>query len=151
MSAEVIDYATGEVITAELVPFEGAAVDRSAEGVVAVLTHARQWLASAVEMTGPAEIAFNKAVIVTAETYAKELGLSKEIRMDATEMVRRAEYALGKAIRKGQADGTVARQGESRPFHHRDDSTVMKERLKAIVKIYNRSKGSKLPTWEVAA
>lgn len=26
-------------------------------------------------------------------------------------MVRRAEYALGKAIRKGQAEGTVASQG----------------------------------------
>ncbi|MGA4670049.1 hypothetical protein ACPCG0_09675 [Propionibacteriaceae bacterium Y1923] len=37
----------------------------------------------------------------------KQLGLSKEIRDDATEMVRRAEYALGKAIRKGQAEGTV--------------------------------------------
>lgn len=115
MTAEVIDYATGEVITTpptDLVPFQASVVDRTAEGVVAVLTNARQWLASAVEMTGPAEVAFNKAIIVTAETYAKELGLSKEIQMDATEMVRRAEYALGKAIRKGQAEGTVATERE---------------------------------------
>lgn len=114
MSAEVIDYAAGEVITnsyTDLVPFQASVVDRTAEGVVAVLTNARQWLASAVEMTGPAEVAFNKAIIVTAETYAKELGLSKEIQMDATEMVRRAEYALGKAIRKGQEEGTVATRG----------------------------------------
>lgn len=35
----------------------------------------------------------------------------RKIQMDATEMVRRAEYALGKAIRKGQAEGTVATRG----------------------------------------
>lgn len=115
MTAEQIDYATGEVITADLVPFQASTeLDRSAEGVVAILTHARQWLASAVDMTGPAEIAQAKAVIATAETYAKELHLSKEIQMDATEMVRRAEYALGKAIRKGQAEGTVAKREDNR-------------------------------------
>jgi len=48
---------------------------------------------------------------VTAETYARELRLSKDIQQDAQEMVRRAEYALGKSIRKGQADGTVAKVG----------------------------------------
>ena len=58
-------------------------------------------------MTGPAEIAAAKAQIVTAETYARELRLSREIQEDAKEMVRRAEYALGRSIRKGQAEGTV--------------------------------------------
>ena len=29
-------------------------------------------------------------------------------------MVRRAEYALGKAIRKGQAEGTILKKGENR-------------------------------------
>jgi hypothetical protein len=33
--------------------------------------------------------------------------LSKDIQQDAQEMVRRAEYALGRAIRKGQDDRTV--------------------------------------------
>lgn len=108
----VIDYATGEVIeSSALVPFAAASVQRSAQGVVDILTHARDWLASAVEMTGPAEIAAAKVSIVTAETYARELRLSKEIQEDAKEMVRRAEYALGRSIRKGQAEGTINRHG----------------------------------------
>lgn len=94
-------------MTAEL-----ATIDKSAVSVVSMLEHAKQWLATAVETTGPAEIAAAKAQIVTAETYARELHLSKDIQQDAQEMVRRAEYALGKAIRKGQAEGTVARRGD---------------------------------------
>lgn len=48
-----------------------------------------------------------------AETYARELRLSKGIQMDAAEMVYGArEYALGKAIRKGQEEGTVLRRGQ---------------------------------------
>lgn len=34
-------------------------------------------------------------------------GLAQEIQLDAREMVRRAEYALGKAIRQGQAEGLI--------------------------------------------
>jgi hypothetical protein len=85
------------------------------------LTRARDWLATAVERTGPTEIAAAKAEIATAAEATKQLGLSKEIQDDAKEMVRRAEYALGKAIKKGQEDGTVAkatdtlRQSPSRP------------------------------------
>ncbi len=37
----------------------------------------------------------------------KQLGLSKDIQQDAQEMVRRAEYALGKAIRAGQDRGEI--------------------------------------------
>lgn len=73
------------------------------------LDKARQWLHTAVEMTGPAEIAMAKAEIATAAEATKQLGLSKDIQLDAQEMVRRAEFALGKAIRKGQAEGTVAK------------------------------------------
>lgn len=93
----------------ELVP-----IDRSEVSVVSMLEHAKQWLATAVETTGPAEIAAAKAQIATAETYARELHLSKDIQQDAQEMVRRAEYALGKAIRKGQAEGTIATRGQVR-------------------------------------
>jgi len=75
------------------------------------LSKARDWLATAVEMTGPEQIAAAKAEIATAAEATKQLGLSKEIQLDAVEMVRRAEYALGKAIRKGQAEGTVASHG----------------------------------------
>lgn len=76
------------------------------------LDKAKQWLATAVEMTGPAEIAMARAEIATAAEAAKRLNLSKDIREDATEMVRRAEYALSRAIRKGQEEGTVRTRGQ---------------------------------------
>jgi len=41
------------------------------------------------------------------------LNLSKEIQLDALEMVRRAERGVGLAIRKGQAEGTVAAPGDN--------------------------------------
>lgn len=88
-------------------------VDTSSEvAVTSYLTHARDWLAQAVETTGPENIAAAKAEIATAAEATKQLGLSKEIQLDAQEMVRRAEYALGKSIRKGQAEGTIAKRGD---------------------------------------
>jgi len=88
-------------------------VDATSELAVSdYLDKAREWLATAVEMTGPAEIAAAKAEIATAAEATKQLNLSKEIQTDALEMVRRAEYALGKAIRKGQDEGTIRRRGE---------------------------------------
>ena len=95
---ETVNYTTGEI----------AAVDTSSEvAVTGYLQQARDWLATAVESTGPEQIAMAKAEIATAAEATKQLGLSKEIRDDATEMVRRAEYALGKSIRRGQAEGTI--------------------------------------------
>jgi len=85
----------------------------NAVAVTDYLSKARDWLATAVEMTGPEQIAMAKAEIATAAEATKQLGLSKEIQLDAQEMVRRAEYALGKAIRKGQAEGTVATRKDS--------------------------------------
>lgn len=80
--------------------------------VVLLLERVHQWLATAVERSDVSEIAAVKAQIATAAEATKQLNLSKEIQLDAQEMVRRAEYALGKAIRKGQAEGTVARRGD---------------------------------------
>lgn len=91
----------------------------STVAVTDYLTKARDWLATAVEVTGPEQIAAAKAEIATAAEATKQLGLSKEIQEDAVEMVRRAEYALGKAIRKGQAEGTVRRVGEIGTSHDR--------------------------------
>lgn len=104
-----VDIVTGEIVgpAAEL-----AVIDHTAVSVVTTLENAKRWLATAVEMSGPAEIAQAKAYIVTAETYARELRLSKDIQLDAQEMVRRAEFALGKAIRKGQEDGSIASKAE---------------------------------------
>lgn len=84
----------------------------NALSVTSYLSQARDWLATCVEMTGPEQIAAAKAEIATAAEATKQLRLSKEIQLDAQEMVRRAEYALGKAIRKGQAEGTVRTRGQ---------------------------------------
>ena len=55
----------------------------------------------------------------------KQLGLSKEIQQDAQEMLRRAEYALGKAIRAGQKQGEIRRHGQG----SRDQLDPGKEKL----------------------
>lgn len=86
-----------------------APIDASSEvAVTSYLAQARDWLSRAVDETGPEQIAAAKAEIATAAEATKQLGLSKEIQLDAAEMVRRAEYALAKAIRRGQAEGTVS-------------------------------------------
>lgn len=77
------------------------------------LVRARDQLTLAVNLSGPEAVAALKAQIGTAAEATKQLGLSKEIQTDAQEMVRRAEYALGKAIRAGQDRGEIRKQGET--------------------------------------
>lgn len=84
------------------------------QAVTMYLASARDRLAEALEATGPHAVAGIKAEVATVAEMTKQLGLSKECRDDATEMVRRAEYALGKAIRKGQEEGFIQRQGDNR-------------------------------------
>ena len=79
------------------------------------LESAKQWLASAVEMTGPEQIAAAKAELKSVEDIAHNLNLSKDCKLDATEMVRRCEFELGRAIRKGQAEGNIRTKGERGP------------------------------------
>lgn len=81
--------------------------------VVTLLERAAQWLAEAVHRGQPGEVAAVKAQLSTAAEATKQLGLSREIQLDAQEMVRRAEYALAKAIRRGQEEGTVRTQGDN--------------------------------------
>jgi hypothetical protein len=105
-----VNYETGEIVEAGTAL---TAVDQSsAVSVIGYLEQARTWLSTCVEMTGPEQIARAKAEIATAAEATKQLHLSKDIQLDAQEMVRRAEYALGKAIRKGQSEGTVLSRGE---------------------------------------
>lgn len=104
------------------------------------LSKARDWLATAVEMTGPEQIAMAKAEIATAAEATKQLGLSKEIQLDAQEMVRRAEYALGKAIRKGQAEGTIGIRG--RHLHHSGDDVRRPEDFASRSELYGNDGGT---------
>lgn len=100
-------------MSAELVPVDNMtaleALDAQSRevAVTQMLSEARQWLAHAVEATEPARVAEFKAFVATIAETTKQLNLSKEIQLDATEMVRRAERGVGVAIRKGQAEGTV--------------------------------------------
>jgi len=95
-----VNYETGEIAT----------VDTTSEvAVTSYLQQARDWLATAVESTGPEQIARAKAEIATAAEATKQLGLSKDIQGDASEMVRRAEYALRKAVTKAQESGEANR------------------------------------------
>jgi hypothetical protein len=77
--------------------------------VTHMLDNARGWLAHALEGTAPREMAEFKAFVATLAETSRQLQLSKEIQLDAQEMVRRAERGVGLAIRKGQEDGTVRR------------------------------------------
>ena len=79
--------------------------------VTGMLDQCRQWLATAVEATEPKRISEFKAFVATIAETTKQLNLSKEIQLHAVEMVRRAERGVGVAIRQGQEEGTVARQG----------------------------------------
>lgn len=85
-----------------------APIDPSNEvSVTDYLTRARDWLSRAVDETGPEQIAAAKAEIATAAEATKQLGLSKEIQEDASEMVRRAEWALRRAQKKAQESGEM--------------------------------------------
>lgn len=77
------------------------------QAVTQYLAHARDQLTLAVNLSGPAAVAAIKAEIATAAEATKQLGLSKEIQTDAQEMVRRAEFAVRKAVTSAQETGEV--------------------------------------------
>lgn len=73
----------------------------------------RNMLAQAIAASDIYGIRDAKGAASTITEMTRQLGLSKEARIDAEELVRRAEYALGKAIRKGQEDGSVYAPGKN--------------------------------------
>jgi hypothetical protein len=92
----------------------------SAAAVAAALEHPRRYLADTVE-PDPAVVAEMRQRLVVLERHTREARLSDEIRADALEMLRRAEYALGKAIRRGQERGTIGTRGHGRWWDHERD------------------------------
>lgn len=84
---------------------------RREEAVTIYLEAARDRLTQALAASGPEAVASIKAEVATAAEATRQLGLSREIQTDAQEMVRRAEFTLGRAIRQGQTEGTVNRNG----------------------------------------
>lgn len=104
---------------AELVPVENLAELETLDpatreiAVTHMLGEARGWLAHALESTGPKQMAEFKAFVATIAETTKQLNLSKEIQLDAVEMVRRAERGVGLAIRRGQGEGAIATKEDS--------------------------------------
>lgn len=104
--------------------------------VTSMLDQARQWLERAKESTAPAQdVAEFKAFMATVAEAAKQKKLSEDIQLDAVEMVRRSERALGLAIRDGQARGEIeteraarVRAGQQRQgtFHQSVDDNLVK-------------------------
>lgn len=76
--------------------------------VTSMLDQARQWLERAKESTPPAQdVAEFKAFVATVAEAAKQKKLSEDIQLDAVEMVRRSERALGIAVKQGQESGAI--------------------------------------------
>lgn len=81
--------------------------------VTMMLDQSRQWLERAKESTTPArDVADFKAFVATVAEAAKQKKLSEDIQLDALEMVRRSEDALGRAVREGQRAGEILVRGE---------------------------------------
>jgi hypothetical protein len=86
--------------------------------VTMMLDQSKQWLDRAMEATNPARaVAEFKAFIATVAEASKQKKLSECIQLDATEMVRRAERALGIAVRSGQESGELRSRGGSQGVH----------------------------------
>lgn len=115
----MVNAETGEIITAgaDLVPAANMA-DLDALDPVArdlavsrMLDQAHAWLAHAKEASLPAQdIANFRAFVATAEEASRRVKVSKEIQLDAAEMLRRAERELGLAIKRGQDRGEIRRR-----------------------------------------
>jgi hypothetical protein len=106
-------------MTADLVPASNLAELETLDpatrevAVTGMLSEARGWLAHALESTAPREMADFKAFVATIAETTKQLNLSKEIQLDAVEMVRRAERGVGLAIRRGQEEGAIRSEADT--------------------------------------
>lgn len=125
---------------------ELTAVDRDASSVVEFLEKSKWALDVAVEMTGPAEVAQIKAQVVMAETYARELALSKDIRDQAVEMVRRAEWSVTQSIKRARERGELATQGQNGGA--RGTYTRVRNGVEEVVQAPSGDSGKKLPSVE---
>jgi hypothetical protein len=85
-----------------------------------MLNHAYSWLSRAVASTDtdPMHVKEVRAYAYTISEATKQRDLSRSIQLDAQEMARRADYALGKAIRDGQDNKTVSSNKDNghKPF-----------------------------------
>ncbi len=100
-----------EAKVAELQPLDGPS---QGAAVTALLDQARFGLRVAIAAQDLHRIVEWKAKAVAVQEVARQLQLGKDMQLDATEFVRRAERGLGVAIREGQAQGVVETIDEAR-------------------------------------
>lgn len=94
---------------------DAALVERSADPAQYVVTaceRAKAWLANALEHGGIEQIVELKSQAEAIRIYSMQKQLGKDAELSAAEIVRRAERCIGIAVRRGQSEGTVQRQGE---------------------------------------
>ena len=100
-------------LTSDMADLDALPREHQELAITRMLDQSKQWLDRAMEATNPArEVAEFKAFVATVAEAAKQKKLSEGIQLDAVEMVRRAERALGVAIRKGQGSGDIAKRGD---------------------------------------
>ncbi len=110
-----VNRQTGEIV----------AVSADERNAVARLTTAITALSEAVDFMPINEVATLKAQVATIQTATRELGMSKEAQELAAEAVRRAEWALGRAMRKGQAEGSIREHGEKATTRNQHGGVVV--------------------------
>jgi hypothetical protein len=97
-----------------------------------MLNHAYSWLSRAVASTDtdPMHVKEVRAYAYTISEATKQRDLSRSIKMDAEEMARRADYALGKAIRDGQDNGMITTVKDN--HRHSVDCSVTEKSNKKV-------------------
>lgn len=109
----------------------------------AYLTYVDVWLSTAIEQATLQEILDARAVIAGLPISGASTSERHQL------VARRAEYVLGKALRKGQAEGTITAKGYAGPLPsyvrngrivpgHPRDSAVLKDAVSAKSLVHNR-------------
>lgn len=88
------------------------------------LTRSKTWLLEAIEHGEIEHIHELKSKAEAIRCYAAQKQLGKDVQLNAAEIVRRAERGLGVCIRRGQAEGTVAKKGDHKGNQHTGGRSV---------------------------
>lgn len=83
-----------------------------AQSVLICCERAKAWLAQCLADDAIEAIVETKSQAEAIRVYTLQKELGKDAELAATEIVRRAERCIGLAIRKGQAEGRIAKRGD---------------------------------------
>lgn len=82
--------------------------------IIVSCERAKEWLAAALAGDDMERISEIKSQAEAIRVYTIQMQLGKDTVLAASEIVRRAERCIGLAIRKGQAEGRILKQGDNR-------------------------------------